>query len=82
MNDLVPHEKKQDAFTRILQFYQEDIPLGADEEVILNRWHYCDKLMKSRKLKYDDIIDKMREQFKFQSSLHKMISQMLSVYSG
>lgn len=55
---LVP--EKQDAFSRILRFMtKSDITLNANEEAILDRWCYCDVLMRSRKKTTDEIVADM-----------------------
>jgi hypothetical protein len=65
MKDLVPFDnEKNDAFTRILRFYDKaDIVLTAEEELIMDRWIYCDVLLRSRKHKTDDVIEKIKEKF-------------------
>lgn len=65
MRDLVPHEKeKNDAFTRILRFYDKaDIVLTSEEELILDRWIYCDTLLRSRKYKTPEIISNIVTKF-------------------
>ncbi len=65
MKDLVPIDnEKNDAFTRILRFYDAaDVVLTADEEIIHNRWIYCDALLRSRKFKSDDIIEKIVDKY-------------------
>ena len=64
MKDLVPHEEKNDAFKRILRYMTDaDIVLLASEEQILNRWIYCDVLLRQRKFKEDDIVEKIIEKF-------------------
>lgn len=53
---LVP--EKQDAFSRILRFMTKaDVTLTAVEEVILDRWVYCDVLLRSRVRSTDEIIE-------------------------
>lgn len=59
---LVP--EKGDAFTRILRWYQKsDITLLAEEEAILNRWIYCDALMREGVKDYEERIDAVVEKF-------------------
>jgi hypothetical protein len=65
MKDLVPFEdNKKDAFTRIMRFYQKsDIMLDPDEEIILNRWAHCDRLMKARIYTTEKIIEQLVKMF-------------------
>jgi hypothetical protein len=65
MNDLIPVEnEKNDAYSRILRFYdKQDIVLSAEDEEILKRWDYADKLMQQRQYKMSDVVDKLRDRF-------------------
>jgi len=67
MKDLVPIEnEKNSAYNRILRFYTDDdsgIVLSADEEQLLKRWQYCDRLLLQRKFKSEQIADKIKAQF-------------------
>lgn len=65
MKDIVPFDsEKNDAFTKILRFMTDaDIVLSAEEEKILDRWIYCDVLLRQRKFKEEDIIDKIKDKF-------------------
>lgn len=52
--------KKRQAFDAILRFMtRDDITLSAEEERILNRWIYCDSLMRSKQYTDEQIIQKM-----------------------
>lgn len=60
---VVPAEKK-DAFTRILQFLTKaDITLNPDEEIILDRWIYCDAQLRGRKMGQDEIIEAIKQKW-------------------
>jgi hypothetical protein len=74
MKDLVPiGNEKKDAFSRILRFYDKaDIVLTAEEEQIHSRWIYCDALLRSRRHKTEEIIEKICEKF---SPLSKFTAQ-------
>lgn len=65
LNELAPASNdKNDAYTRILRFATKaDIVLTAADELIFDRWTYCNTLIKSRRFSDDDIIDKVREKF-------------------
>lgn len=57
--------KKRDAFTAILRFLtSEDIDLLVDEQSILNRWIYCDALLREKKKNEAEIITEICQQFK------------------
>jgi molybdopterin converting factor small subunit len=59
---LVP--EKQDAFTRIVRWYSKsDITLLANEEAILNRWIYCDALMREGSKAYEEMVADVEEKF-------------------
>lgn len=64
-NNLVPLEnEKNDAFSKILRFMTDaDIVLSAGEETILDRWIYIDALLRQRKFREEDIIDKVKDKF-------------------
>lgn len=64
-NELLPADnEKATAFNNILRFMTDaDIVLSAKEEVILDRWIYCDTMLRSRKWLDDDIIDKVVAKF-------------------
>lgn len=52
--------EKKDAFSRILRFMgKSDITLSAQEEVILDRWVYCDVLLRGRIMTHDEVVQKM-----------------------
>jgi hypothetical protein len=57
--------QKNDAYTCILNYmmHPESNPLMSDHENILDRWIFCNVLLRDRKLKEDDIIDKIRDKF-------------------
>lgn len=70
MKDLVPidpsnRDEKNDALTRILQFYEpnSEVVLTADEDKIHTRWLHCDALIRSRKHKTHEIIQMMVDKF-------------------
>ncbi len=65
MKDILPVENsKNDAFNKIVRFYIDgDVALSADEEKILNRWIFCDALLRQRKHKTDYIIAQLGEKF-------------------
>lgn len=57
--------QKNDAYTCILQYmmHPETNSLNSDQEVILDRWIFCNALLRDRKLKEDDIIEKIKDKF-------------------
>lgn len=60
----IDNNDKNDAYTRILRFYmQADIVLTAAEEEILKRWNFCDKLLRQRKYRTEEVIEKIMELF-------------------
>lgn len=65
--DLVPIQpEKTDAFSRIVNFMSKEesgIVLSATEEKMLARWMYCHALLKERKFRDEDIIDKITDKF-------------------
>jgi hypothetical protein len=59
---LVP--EKHDAFTRIVRWYSKsDITLLAQEEAILNRWIYCDALMREGSKAYEEMVADVEAKF-------------------
>lgn len=54
-----------DAYTCILNYMQapESTSLASDHEVILDRWIFCNVLLKDRKLKEEDIIQKIEAKY-------------------
>jgi hypothetical protein len=60
-NDLV----KNDAYTSILNYmmHPESNSLTHDQENILDRWIFCNVMLKDRKIREDDIIDKIKDKF-------------------
>lgn len=55
---------KNDAYSRILRFMTDaDIVLSSQEEIILNRWIYCDTQIRLRKFTEDAIINDIVEKF-------------------
>lgn len=67
MTDLVKTDKeKNDALTRIQKFMSNEesgVALNVKEEQMLSRWIFCNALLKERKWKEDQIIDKLMAQF-------------------
>lgn len=60
--ELLP--KKRDAFTAIRRFMCiGDVALKAEEESILNRWIFCDALLRAKDDDEESIIKKIAEQF-------------------
>jgi len=56
--------KKREAFVAIRRFMcDSDITLKAEEEIILDRWIYCDALLKAKDLTEEEIIDNIAEKF-------------------
>lgn len=64
-NDNLPAQvDKNDAFSRILRFMTDaDIVLSSQEEIILNRWIYCDTQIRLRKFTEDQIISDIVEKY-------------------
>lgn len=64
-NDNLPAQAdKNDAFSRILRFMTDaDIVLTSQEEIILNRWIYCDTQIRLRKFTEDQIISDIVEKY-------------------
>jgi hypothetical protein len=56
---------KGDAYTSILQYmmHPESIALTSDQEKILDRWIFCNTMLKDRKMKEEDIIDRLATKF-------------------
>src|SRR5688572_10127955 len=56
---------KGDAYTSILQYmmHPESIALTSDQEKILDRWIFCNTMLKDRKMKEEDIIDRLASKF-------------------
>lgn len=65
MNLLTTGDDKNDAFSRILAFYEpeSEVVLSADEDKILARWLHCDALIRSRKHKNAEIIEMLVDRF-------------------
>ena len=56
--------EKKDAFSRIVRFMTKaDITLNADEEVILDRWVYCDVQLRQGVKTQDEIVQDLCKQF-------------------
>lgn len=57
--------QKNDAYSCILNYmmHPESNALVSDHENILDRWIFCNVLLRDRKLREDDIIDKIRDKF-------------------
>lgn len=56
--------KKRDAFVAIRRFMLDgDVTLKVEEEQILNRWIYCDALLRAKEDNEDGIIKKIVEKF-------------------
>jgi hypothetical protein len=56
--------EKQDAFSRILRFMtKSDISLNSLEEIILDRWVYCDVLLRDGRKTHEEIIEDMRSKW-------------------
>lgn len=56
--------KKREAFVAIRRFMCDgDVTLKVEEEAILNRWIFCDALLKAKEDDEDAIIDKIMSQF-------------------
>lgn len=56
--------KKREAFVAIKRFMCEgDVTLKVEEEEILNRWIYCDALLRAKEDNEESIIDKLMENF-------------------
>lgn len=56
--------KKRDAFVAIRRFMCDaDVTLKVEEEKILNRWIFCDALLRAKEDNEDAIIKKIVEQF-------------------
>ena len=65
MSDIVSYEpQKNTAYNNILRFYTDaDIVLSAEEDTILNRWLYCDSLIRQRKFRSEQIINDLVDRF-------------------
>lgn len=62
LNVTVP--EKGDAFSRIMRFMTKaDITLNVQEEVILDRWVYCDVLMRQGIKGHDEIVEDLKVKF-------------------
>lgn len=56
--------KKRDAFSAIRRFMIDaDVELKEEENKILNRWFFCDALLRSKKWDEEGIIDQIAAQF-------------------
>lgn len=57
--------KKRDAFTAIRRFMCDDktVKLKADEEGILNRWIFCDALLRAKEDSEESLVEKIVNQF-------------------
>lgn len=84
MKDLAPiGNEKNDAFTRILAYYEPDtdVVLDADEDKILTRWCHCDLLLRSRKYKTPEIIQQMVDKFSISKfTAEKDIAQTYALF--
>ena len=61
---VIPLPRKRDAFTAIRRFMcDEDVKLKAEEELILDRWIYCDVLLRKKELNEEQIIDDIAKKF-------------------
>jgi hypothetical protein len=60
-NELV----KNDAYSCVLAYmlHPETNPLSSEQEKILDRWIHCNIMLRDRKLKEEDIIDKIKDKF-------------------
>jgi hypothetical protein len=56
---------KNDAYSCILQYmkFPESIALSGEHERILDRWILCNVMLKDRKLKEEDIVEKIQQKF-------------------
>jgi hypothetical protein len=63
-NGLTLLPKKREAFAAIKRFMCDgDVQLKVEEENILNRWIYCDALLKAKEDDEDAIINKIADKF-------------------
>lgn len=60
-NELV----KNDAYSCVLAYimHPETNTLNSEQEKILDRWIFCNLMLRDRKLKEEDIIDKIKDKF-------------------
>ena len=64
MNEIERRATGEDAYSRILRFMTvADIALQANEEIILDRWVYCDVLLRQRKHREEEIIEQLCSKF-------------------
>lgn len=57
--------KKRDAYSAIRRFMCDgDVTLKVEEDKILNRWIYCDALLKAKEKNEDEIIAELVENYK------------------
>jgi hypothetical protein len=63
--EIVKADVKDDAYSRILRYmqYPEDVVLTSKEEQILDRWIFCNVMLKDRKTRLEDIIEKISSKF-------------------
>lgn len=63
-NDLPAVVEKKDAFSRILRFLTlSDVTLNGAEEKILDRWIYCDAMMRQGVKTREEMVDDIKEKW-------------------